>query len=181
MLAKLVLLVGLTLILETERLQLRLLKERDAEMILVLLNEPSFIHNIGDKGVRNYQDALDYINSGPLAMQKELGFSLYCCVNKTTQQAVGLSGLIKREGIDHPEVGFAFLSDFCRKGYGFESAQAVVNYAKHQLALNCLQAICNLDNEASKALLKRLDFKFLKNIELATNKQTVMLFELNDS
>lgn len=146
-------------------------------MVLTLLNQASFIENIGDKAVRNLEDARSYINDGPLAMQQALGFSLYCCVKKDDGQAIGISGLIKREGITYPEVGFAFLNQHCRQGYGFESAQAVINYASNQLRLQRLQAICNLDNEASKALLQRLGFSWRKNISLEEGNKTVMLFD----
>jgi ribosomal-protein-alanine N-acetyltransferase len=169
------------LILDTTRLKLRLLNNSDAGMILALLNEASFIKNIGDKAVRNLQDALNYISNGPLTMQQDLGFSLYCCVKKDDEQAIGVSGLIKRDGIDHPEIGFAFLTQYCRQGYGYESAQGVINYANNRLALKHLQAICNPDNEASKILLQRLGFSFNKNIILAENNKTVMLFDLNSS
>ncbi|MBA6391680.1 GNAT family N-acetyltransferase [Colwellia sp. BRX10-3] len=169
------------MILDTTRLKLRLLNHSDAEMILALLNEESFIKNIGDKAVRNLQDALNYISNGPLTMQQDLGFSLYCCVKKDDEQAIGVSGLIKRDGIDHPEIGFAFLTQYCRQGYGYESALGVINYANNRLALKHLQAICNPDNEASKTLLQRLGFSFNKNIILAENNKTVMLFDLNSS
>ena len=121
------------MILETKRLILRLVNSSDKTMILALLNEPNFIKNIGDKDVRDLNSALNYINSGPLTMQSSLGFSLYCCELKETGETIGLSGLIKREGIAHPEVGFAFLSTHCQQGYGFESATAVVNYAFKKL------------------------------------------------
>jgi ribosomal-protein-alanine N-acetyltransferase len=73
-------------------------------------------------------------------------------------------GLIKRDGIDHPEISFAFLTQYryCRQGYGYESAQGVINYANNRLTLKHLQAICNPDNEAYKALLQRLGFSFNK-------------------
>ena len=166
------------MIIETTRLQLRLLNNTDASMILTLLNQASFIKNIGDKAVKNKLDAIAYINNGPLSMQRELGFSLYCCVAKSDNQAIGITGLIKRDGIEQPEIGFAFLDQYCRQGYGFEAAEAVVNFAKNKLSINHLQAICNLNNNASKSLLLRLGFCFNKNIELTENKQVVMLFDL---
>lgn len=171
----------INLILETSRLQLRLLNKSDAMMILALLNQASFIKNIGDKGVKNKQDALHYINNGPLAIQRELGFSLYCCVKKDDGQAIGVSGFIKRDGIDHPELGFALLTKFCRQGYGFESAEALVNYANNKLSIKHLQAICNPDNNASKSILQRLGFCFNKHLELNDNKQVVMLFDRKTS
>lgn len=97
------------MIVETTRLQLRLLQSADASMVLTLLNQASFIKNIGDKAVKNNHDAIAYINNGPLTMQRELGFSLYCCVKKSDSQAIGIARLIKRDGIEQPEIGFAFL------------------------------------------------------------------------
>lgn len=169
--------LGMNVITETSRLTLRLLNENDVGMILELLNEEAFISNIGDKQVRTELDALNYINSGPLAIQRDFGFSLYCCVRKTDGKAIGLSGLIKRDGIEFPEVGFAFLSKYCQQGYGFESAEAAILHATNILALKHLQAICNPDNHASVALLSRLGFSFNKNINLDNNDKTVMLFD----
>jgi RimJ/RimL family protein N-acetyltransferase len=167
------------MIIETPRLALRLLNENDADMIIELLNEEAFINNIGDKQVRTKQDALNYINNGPLAMQRDFGFSLYCCVDKVDGQTIGLSGMIKRMGIEHPEVGFAFLGKYCRLGYGFESADAVITHATKHLGIKHLQAICNPDNNASVALLTRLDFSFNKNINLEESDKVVMLFDRN--
>ena len=168
----------MNMVIETQRLHLRLLNNSDAITILALLNQASFIKNIGDKSVRNEHDAIAYINNGPLTMQQQLGFSLYCCVKKSDDQAIGIAGLIKRDGIEQPEIGFAFLDEYCRQGYGFEASEAVINYAHNQLSINHLQAICNLDNNVSRSLLRRLGFCFNKNIELIENKQTVMLFDL---
>lgn len=167
-------------ILETERLMLKLLTKNDQKMILTLLNEPTFIKNIGDKNVRNLADAWHYISSGPLAMHNSIGFCLYCCELKQSGEPIGISGLIKREGITYPEIGFAFLDKHCRKGYGFESASAVVNYAKTVLHLNKLQAICNPDNQASSNLLAKLGFEFEKQILLDVNVEKVNLYELRN-
>jgi [ribosomal protein S5]-alanine N-acetyltransferase len=167
------------IILETKRLILRLLADSDQHMILQLLNEPTFIENIGDKEVRNLVDALNYISTGPLAMQKSLGFSLYCCELKSTGVPIGLSGLIKRKGIKHPEIGFAFLTKHCKKGYGFESSNAVVEYAKNVLQIETLQAICNPNNIASSRLLTKLGFSFRNQILLeGVNPQKINLYEI---
>ena len=165
------------MILETERLIMRILNHNDAEMILKLLNEKSFLDNIGDKKVRNLQDARDYIDLGPLAMQRKMGFSLYCCQRKIDNQAIGISGLIKRDGVDLPEVGFAFLADFIRQGYGYETATAVIAHANTSLNIDRLQAISHVENHASIGLLKRLGFHYLKNILLDNATTSVALFE----
>lgn len=169
------------IILETKRLILRLLADSDQHMILQLLNEPAFIENIGDKKVRNLGDASHYIATGPLTMQESSGFSLYCCQLKSNSEPIGISGLIKREGIEHPEVGFAFLNQYCKKGYGFESANAVIKYAKSALKINTLQAICNPDNVASAGLLTKLGFHFKKQILHDVSEQKINLFERGDN
>lgn len=165
------------MICQGERLILRLLTDDDAPMILSLLNQPSFIKNIGDKGVRNLNDAKNHIAEGPLAMQRSLGFSMYCCQLKTTGETIGLSGLIKRPGIEHPEIGFAFLPQYCKQGYGFESAKATIEYAQEYLRLPKLQAICNPDNNASIALLTKLGFTYIKQLVIPTIDNTINLFE----
>lgn len=165
------------MICQSERLILRLLDHDDAPMILALLNEPSFIENIGDKGVRNLNDAKQYIDNGPLSMQKNLGFSMYCCQLRTTGEAIGLSGLVKRDGIEHPEIGFAFLPQYCQNGYGFESATAAITHANKQLNLPILQAICNPDNIASISLLTKLGFTYIKELLLPEIDTTIKLFE----
>ncbi len=165
--------------LETERLALRLLNDDDAPMIMSLLNEPSFIQNIGDKKVRDIEGALNYIHSGPLAMQNQFGFSLYCCQLKTTGETIGISGLIKRPEIEFPEVGFAFFQQYCGQGFGFESASVVMKYAHEKLNFQKLHAICNSDNVASIALLKKLAFRYLNDIVLPNNDNTIKLFEHN--
>lgn len=167
----------MTLIIQTERLVLRLLTIEDASFILTLLNQESFILNIGDKNIRTLEEAQAYIECGPLAMQSQLGFSLYCCQSKEDGELIGLSGLIKRDGVLYPEVGFAFLADYCRLGYGRESAEAVVNYAFNKLKLIKLNAICNIDNTASQRLLKSLNFEYLQHLKLPNIDNSVLLFE----
>lgn len=162
------------LITQSERLNLRLFTQNDAAMILELVNQPNFIKYIGDKNIRTIDDATKYINDVPLAMQTELGFSLYCCELKQSGKAIGMCGLIKRDGIDHPEIGFSILSDYYRQGLIFEASEAVVHHTKKTLALPCLQAIVNPDNDASLSLLERLGFYRLKQITLPEGDDVIL-------
>ncbi len=165
-------------IIETQRLNLRLLNKTDVKMIFKLLNEPTFIENIGDKGIKNLHDALNYIEQGPLAMYQELGFCLYCCQLKGVEKTIGISGLIKRDGIDYPEVGFAFLQEYCHQGFGYESANVVLTYAKEKLNIKLLNAICNPSNIGSINLLHKLGFTYQGNIKLDNKEEEVKLFEI---
>ena len=147
-------------VLETERLILRRFTTDDAQFILTLVNEPSFLRYIGDKQVRNLEDARQYLLNGPVASYERNGFGL-CLVELTESHTpIGMCGLIKREELHDPDIGFAFLPDFWNKGFAFEAAAAVLNEARERLRLQCILAITSLDNEASIKLLQRLGFTF---------------------
>jgi len=135
-------------ILETQRLTLRRLAADDAEFILELLNQPSFLQYIGDKGVRNTQDALRYIETGPVASYERFGFGLYLVELKDSGTPIGMCGLIKRETLPDVDVGFAFLPDYWSQGLAFEAASAVMNYGRQTLGLRRIVAITSLDNTA---------------------------------
>lgn len=164
---------------ETKRLTLRLLTHQDGAMILALLNEPAFIENIGDKGVRNLQDAKQYIDNGPLMQLSQFGFCLLCVVQKSSNKPIGLCGLIKRDGIEHPEIGYALLENYRGKGFALEAAQGVISALKTNPNIAIIQAICNPHNSRSIALLTKLGFARLALISLPEQTERVLLFERN--
>lgn len=148
------------LILETERLVLRPFTIGDAPFALTLLNEPSFLRYIGDKKVRTLEDARQYLLNGPIASYERNGFGLNLVELKDSQTSIGMCGLLKREELPDPDIGFAFLPDFWNKGFAFEAASAVMNDARERLKLSRILAIVNPDNYASIKLLERLGLKF---------------------
>ena len=159
--------------LETERLLLRRLTVDDAEFILTLLNEPSFLRYIGDKKVRNLDDARQYILNGPVASYDRNGFGLNLVELKESHTPIGICGLLKRDELPDPDIGFALLPDFCNKGFAHEAASAVLQDARDK---ERLLAITSLDNDASINLLERLGFKFEKVIRLSADGEQVKLF-----
>src|SRR5207302_10921227 len=136
------------IILETDRLVLRRLAVEDAEFIFDLLNQPSFLQFIGDKGVRTIDDVRNYILTGPIVSYERFGFVLYLTELKPTRAPIGICGLLKRETLDDVDVGFAFLPQYWKQGYAFESA-SVIAYGKETLGLDRIVAITSPDNEAS--------------------------------
>ncbi|MDO6427838.1 GNAT family N-acetyltransferase [Thalassotalea sp. 1_MG-2023] len=162
---------------ETKRLILRLLTHKDANMILALLNEPAFLKNIGDKGVRDLQSAKNYIDTGPLSQLSQYGFCLLCVVQKSSNRAIGLCGLIKRDGIKHPEIGYALLADFHGKGLAYEAAESVISSIEKSAKLSAIQAICHPNNSRSIALLTKLKFMQIAMIALPDQDEDVLLFE----
>ncbi|HEX8174219.1 MAG TPA: GNAT family N-acetyltransferase [Pyrinomonadaceae bacterium] len=163
-------------ILETDRLILRHLSPEDAEFILQLVNEPSWIRFIGNKGVRTIEDARNYILNGPMEMYSRLGFGLYLVELKEEGEPVGICGLIKRDFLEDVDIGFAFLQKFWGKGYAYESASAVMAYGKRAFGLNRLLAITSPDNYDSVKLLEKLGFNFESMIKLSDDSQEVRLF-----
>lgn len=165
-------------VIETERLSLRPLTVDDAEFILALVNEPSFLRYIGDKQVRNVEDARQYILNGPVASYKKHGVGQMLVELKESQTPIGMCGLLKRDELPEPDIGFALMPDFCNKGFAFEAASAVLQDARDRLKLQRFVAITTLDNDASMKLLERLGFKFERVIRLAPDREELKLFVL---
>ena len=163
-------------ILETERLLLRQLSTQDAEFILELLNEPSFIQNIGDRGVRTRADASSYILNGPVASYARNGFGLYLAVLKETNESIGICGLIKRAGLDDVDIGYAFLPKFWSRGYAVESALATKSYAKEVIGLKRIVAITDPANGGSIRVLEKIGLSFERMIKLSDDDIELKLY-----
>jgi RimJ/RimL family protein N-acetyltransferase len=163
-------------LLETERLVLRRLTTDDAEFILDLLNQPSFLRYIGDKEVRNVADAIQYIQTGPIASYERFGFGLYLVELKENGESIGMCGLLKRDSLPDVDVGFAFLPRYWSRGYALESAGAVMNYGREVLGLRRIVAITSPDNDASIRLLEKIGLRFERMIKLASDQPEVRLF-----
>jgi RimJ/RimL family protein N-acetyltransferase len=163
-------------ILETARLRLRPLSFDDADFIVELLNEPSFLQYIGDKGVRDRTGALRYLETGPLASYERHGFGLLAVELLAVGERIGICWLLKRETLDDVDLGFAFLPRHWSRGYAHEAATAVLAHGRDALGLRRLAAVTSLDNDASIRLLGRLGFSFERVLRLTPEQDEVKLF-----
>lgn len=154
------------LILETDRLVVRHLTEDDGEFILELLNEPAFIRNIADRGVRTIDDAQAYIRNGPVDSYQKNGFGLFVVELKETGLPIGMCGLIRRDVLPDVDIGYALLERYWNKGYAHEAAAAVLDYGYKTLKLNRIIAITALDNDASGKVLGKIGLRFDRNIQV---------------
>lgn len=152
--------------LSTERLEIRQFDLNDDEFILRLLNEESFLHFIGDKGVRTLEDARRYLSNGPIASYAVHGFGLFLVVERSSGDSIGMCGLLRRDDQAHPDIGFAFLAEFQSQGYAFESAAAVMEFGHTQLEIDTIVAFVNPDNGRSIRLLERLGLRFVGEANL---------------
>jgi RimJ/RimL family protein N-acetyltransferase len=166
-------------ILETERLVLCKLTTDDAAFILKLLNDAKFLRYIGDRGVKTLDDARKYILSGPVESYERLGFGLYLTKLKDDGTPIGICGLLKRIYLTDVDVGFAFLPEFRRKGYAYESASAVLDYSKTILGLNRIVAVTSPDNHRSIKIIKKLGLTYRKMVKLSDDKKAGKLFGID--
>jgi len=167
------------ILIETERLTLRELTTADAPFILELLNEPSFIANIADKNVRTLDGAVHYIETGPGASYRQHGYGLYRVALKDGDTPIGICGLVKRDYLEHADVGYALLERYFAQGYGYESAVAVRDWARATLGMDQLLGITSPDNAASIRLLEKLGLRFEKMIRTPGSTEDTRLFSLS--
>jgi len=165
-------------IIETGRLSLRELMPEDAAFMLELLNEPAFVRFIGDRGVRNIEDAQGYIEKGPMASYARLRFGLWKVVRKDSREAIGICGLVKREVLPDVDIGYAFLERFWSQGYAFEAALAVRDYARQTLGIQRLLGVTDQDNLTSIHVLEKLGLRYERLIRLAKNGPELKLFAI---
>ena len=163
---------------QTPRLVLRPLTTGDADVIRELFNDASFLRFVGDRGVRTSEQARLYIESGPLASYACRGFGLNLVELKATGEAVGICGLLQRDELPAPDLGFALLPRFRSQGYAFEAAEAVLAHARHTLGLERVLAITSPDNAASIKILERLGFRFDRLVRLSAAGADLKLFQL---
>ena len=170
---------GPHVILTTERLVIREMVEEDhAPFILELLNDPSFIRNIGDRHVRTTDDARAYIRKGPVVSYERFGFGLWL-VELKDGTPIGMCGLLRREVLEDVDIGFSYLPAYHSKGYGFEAARAVLDYARDVLHLPRVVAIVNANNAPSARLLEKLGMTFERMVQPFPAESPLRLFAVD--
>ncbi len=164
------------MILETRRLLITELTVDDAPFIFKLMNDKEWKRFIGDRNIHTLQDAKNYLADRLIPSYKNWGFGFYKVADKSTDAPLGISGFVDRKELEHVDVGFAFLPEGRKKGYAFESTQALLFYASEALNLKTILAIANKDNENSHRLLKKLGFRFQKYVKLYDENEEISLF-----
>ena len=165
-------------IFETERLILRPTSVDDAEFILELVNSPSYIKFIGDKKIKTVESAKLHIEEKVLPQLKSLGYSNYTLINKSDNCKIGTCGLYDREGLGVFDIGFAFLPEYQKMGYGFESADKLKNVAFNEFGFTTLSGITSKDNMSSQKLLEKLGMKFIGLTSIPNDNEELLLYRI---
>ena len=163
-------------IVETERLLLREFTLRDTKFIVELLNSPGWLQFIGDRNIKTEEQAKSYLENGPIKSYKDNGYGLALVVKKDDNKAIGMCGIINRENLDYPDIGFAFLPEFNGKGYAYEIASATLDYAKNRLNIPKIVAITIPRNFKSIQLLEKIGLRFSKLFCLPGSKEELLLY-----
>ena len=164
---------------ESERLFLRPLTLEDGEFILQLLNTDGFIKYIGDRNVRTIEQAKNYLLNGPLKSYETNGFGLSLVELKTDRTPVGMCGLLIRDYLDHPDIGFAFLPDHTGKGYAYEIVKEIIRHGLDELQMGKILAIVLPGNSSSIRLLEKVGFRYEKNFISADTNEELCLYSFH--
>jgi ribosomal-protein-alanine N-acetyltransferase len=171
--------------LETARLVLRRLDFADAPFLVTLLNQPSFIANIGDRGVRNVEDAHRYLREGPHAMYDRYGFGLWLVARKADRTPLGMCGLLKRDILPDVDLGYAYLPEFWGQGYAVEAAAATLRHGARKFGLTRVIGVVSQGNSASIRVLEKIGMRFERLYPMHPGEAEVRLygrtFEVNDA
>lgn len=163
---------------ETDRLRLREYVESDAPFVFELVNQPSWIANIGDRDVRTLDDARAYITDRLRPSYADAGYGFWC-VELPDGTPIGLCGLVKRPQLDAPDIGYAFLPAFWGQGYAREAAEATVRLARDAYGLTRLVAIVTPTNAPSIRLLEHLGMTLESTTRMTGDDDDVQVYGLS--
>ncbi len=166
-------------VIESERLRLHEFSAaslEDAAFMLRVLNDPAFLRNIGDRGVRSVADAQAYLLNGPIASYRRFGFGMYRMQAKASGENVGVCGLVKRDALQDVDLGYALLPEYCGCGFAVEAAAAVLSHARAALGLQRIAAIVDPANQDSIRVLEKLGFNYETLVRLSADDIALKLF-----
>ncbi len=163
---------------ETDRLTVRRLTLADAPFVRDLVTEPLWLQHIGSRHVETVADAERYLREGPLASYAAHGHGLSRVALKSTDEPVGMCGLLQRDTLDAPDLGYAFLERHHGQGYATEAARAMLAYAARDLGLARVLAFTGPANAASQRVLARVGMRRVGEVHVLADEPSV-LFEID--
>ncbi|WP_136467186.1 GNAT family N-acetyltransferase [Flagellimonas onchidii] len=161
---------------KTPRLQICEAEVTDSKFILELLNSPNWLEFIGDRDVKTEKQANAYIKSSLIASYKQNGYGLYKMCLKESLHPIGICGFVKRDYLDHPDIGFAILPQFEGKGFTYEACIALLDYGKYHLKLDSILGITTMENIKSRNLLEKINLKQVGTVTPKKNQGEYLLF-----
>ncbi|OSQ42205.1 GNAT family N-acetyltransferase [Thalassospira sp. MCCC 1A01428] len=161
---------------KTPRLTLRPATPHDADFIHRLLNQPDWIEYIGDRNIGDLATAAVYINERLIAAYHRDGFGLYLVDLQASGETIGLCGLVKRQTLPDPDIGFAFLDQWQGQGFAREAAQATLKYAYQDLGLKRVIGFTLPGNNRSIRLLESIGMVFDSTVYVDGDREACNLY-----
>lgn len=151
--------------LTTARLLIEPISLSDNAFILELVNTDGWLKFIGNRNINSEMEAAAYIQK--IIDNPNTGYSVVKLKDKTK---IGIVTFIKRDYLEHHDIGFAFLPKFGNNGYAYEAASAVLMNVTRICNLSHILATTVPENINSIKLLKKLRLFFEKEIEVENIK-----------
>lgn len=164
------------IILETERLRLRQFEKTDAAFIIELVNSPGWLEYIGDRNVRTEEQAVVYLENGPIRSYRVNGYGLWMVERKEDEIPIGMCGIVNRPMMGNPDIGFAFLPAWMGYGYAYEIARATLDFANLQLNIPVVSAITVSKNASSIRLIAKLGLTFIREFSFPDSQEILSLY-----
>lgn len=166
-------------ILETERLRLQWFTLDDTPLMYAIWNDPAFVRFVGDRGIETLDKAESAMREGPLSLYARYGYGPFRVTRRADGADAGVCGLYRRDNLDEPDIGFAFLPEFRGMGFGYEASCAVLRHARKELQLETVTAIVSPQNTASIGLLEKLGMRYAKTLRMPDDEEDVSLYSID--
>lgn len=164
------------IIAQTQRLSISKITLEDAPFFLELVNTPNFKKYIGDKKLSTLIGVEEYLKAGILKSYEDHGFSYYKLRLHESDETLGIVGILKRDNLECPDIGFAMLPQFEGQGYGFESSKAMMQVAKDKFKIDKIAAITLEYNVNSINLITKLGLEFEKKVKPFADEEELLFF-----
>jgi RimJ/RimL family protein N-acetyltransferase len=169
----------MSVVLETSRLVLREVTDADDTFVFALMNEPAYLQHIGDRGIRTLENARSYIRDKFVANYAKWGFGHYLVELKGPLTPLGICGFVRRDTLEHPDIGFAFASEYRSHGFGYEAGKAMLEYGFDRLGFGTVLGLTSPANQPSIRLLEKLGLRYQKTIRVPPNDRDSLVFTIN--
>lgn len=146
---------------ETPRLVIRTFEPRDAEAWVAMVNDPEvrrYLPPTPEATMQTFAEALER----RLAMEDEIGYSIWAVDDKATSAFVGQCGIRPVEEGDGPEIEIAYHypRTSWNRGIGTEAAVAVLAHGLGQVGMNRIVAVAMSENTGSWRVMEKAGMRY---------------------
>lgn len=145
--------------LETERLQLREMREEDAQSFYELNADKDVLRYTGDKEFSSIEESQEFLKNYPSISYNKDGYGRWTCIDKTSNETLGWCGL-RMQSNGEVDLGYRFHKRFWGLGYATESSLACLEYGFLNLHLDCIIARAAKENIASWKVMEKIGMQF---------------------